>query len=57
MILGGYRNYISLDETIDAVVSVGNMLPLELRCTSLGGIAVTKSALQMKKRDSSVSKI
>ncbi len=49
MILGGYHNYISLDETIDAVVSVGHMLPQELRCTSLGGIAITKSALQMKK--------
>lgn len=47
MILGGYKNYISLDDTIDSVVRVGHMLPLELRCTSAGGISTTKSALNI----------
>jgi L-serine dehydratase len=47
---GGYYNPVGLDETIDAVFSVGKMLPAELRCTSAGGIAVTPSALAIKKR-------
>ena len=50
LILGGYTNPINLDETIDAVYSVGKMLPSELRCTALGGLAVTPSALAMKRR-------
>ena len=32
---------------IDAMYAVGQMLPSELRCTSLGGIAVTPSALSL----------
>lgn len=47
--LGGYYNPVSLDDTIDAVYAVGKMIPSELRCTSKGGIAVTPSALAMKK--------
>ena len=49
LILGGYANPIDLDETIDAVYASGKMLPPELRCTSLGGLAVTPSALAMKR--------
>jgi L-serine dehydratase len=48
LILGGYQNPIPLDETIDAVMSVGKMLPSELRCTAMGGLALTPSALAMK---------
>jgi L-serine dehydratase len=48
LVLGGYYNPIPLDETIDAVISVGNMLPRELRCTALGGLAITPSALALK---------
>ncbi len=44
LIMGGYNNPIPLDETIDAVYSVGKMLPPELRCTAMGGLAVTPSA-------------
>jgi L-serine dehydratase len=50
LILGGYNNPIPLDETIDAVMSVGRMLPRELRCTALGGLAITPSALALKTR-------
>ncbi|MBS3818428.1 L-serine ammonia-lyase, iron-sulfur-dependent, subunit alpha [bacterium] len=49
LILGGYKNPIPLDETIDAVYSVGKMLPSELRCTSRGGIAVTPSAQSLSR--------
>ncbi len=49
LILGGYANPVGLDETIDAVYAVGRMLPPELRCTASGGLAVTPSALAMKR--------
>jgi L-serine dehydratase len=48
LVMGGYTNPIDLDETIDAVYSVGKMLPSELRCTALGGLAVTPSALTLR---------
>jgi L-serine dehydratase len=44
LILGGYKNHIPLDETIDASYAVGKALPRELRCTAAGGLAVTPSA-------------
>jgi len=50
LILGGYPNPIPLDETLDAVSDVGRMMPIELRCTARGGIAVAPSALAMKPR-------
>jgi L-serine dehydratase len=49
LILGGYSNPVPLDETIDAVMKVGRMLPRELRCTVLGGLATTPSALALKR--------
>jgi L-serine dehydratase len=49
LVLGGYHNPIPLDETVDAVLRVGEMLPAELRCTALGGIATTPSALALPK--------
>ena len=51
LILGGYENLIPLDETIDAVNSVGEMLPVELRCTSRGGLACCPSAQRLPRRD------
>ncbi len=50
LILNGYHNPIPLDETIDAVIESGKMLPGELRCTARGGLAMTPSALNMKAR-------
>ena len=47
LVLGGYVNPIPLDETIDAVYAVGQMLPRELKCTALGGLSITPSALRM----------
>ena len=48
LVLGGYVNPIPLDDTVDAVFAVGQMLPRELRCTSLGGLAVTPSAQALR---------
>jgi L-serine dehydratase len=50
LILGGYRNLIPLDETIDAVYAVGLAMPSQLRCTSKGGLAATPSAQALKPR-------
>lgn len=47
LIMGGYVNPIPLDETIDAAIAAGRMLPRELRCTALGGLAATPSARSM----------
>lgn len=49
LIMGGYENPVPLDETVDAVWSSGRMMAAELRCTSLGGLAVAPSALAMKR--------
>jgi L-serine dehydratase len=48
LVLGGYRNPIPLDETIDASFASGRMLPSELRCTAKGGLAITPSALALR---------
>lgn len=50
MIMGGYHNAVGIDDTVDAVYSTGNMLPAELRCTSLGGMSITPGALSMPRR-------
>jgi L-serine dehydratase len=47
LVLGGYVNPIPLDETVDAAYAVGRMLPREIKCTALGGLAQTPSALGM----------
>jgi L-serine dehydratase len=47
LVMGGYVNPIPLDETIDAVMAVGKMMPPELRVTSKGGLAITPSALNL----------
>jgi len=49
LILGGYKNPIPFDETITAVMEVGTMLPRELRCTALGGLANTPSARSLRR--------
>ena len=44
LVMGGYVNPIPLDESIDASYEAGRAIPAELRCTSRGGLAVTRSA-------------
>jgi len=50
LILGGYKNPIPLDETVDAALSSGKMLPSELRVTSRGGLAAAPSARALRVR-------
>ncbi len=48
MILAGYDKVIPLDETILAMYEIGQMLPIELRCT-LGGLGKTKTSMKIRK--------
>jgi len=50
LILGGYRNPVPLDETIDASFASGRMLPAELRCTAKGGLAMAPSARSLRRK-------
>lgn len=50
LIIGGYTNPINLDDSIKASFETGKMLPSQLRCTSLGGIANTESAKKLGKK-------
>ena len=47
LVLGGYENPVPLDETIDAVFESGRRLPVELRCTARGGLALAPSARRL----------
>jgi L-serine dehydratase len=57
MALAGYDPLIPLDEVIEAARTVAGQMPRELRCTALGGLAITPSAkkieLQLAQRRSS----
>ena len=50
LILAGYVNPVPLDETVDAVFASGLLLPIELRCTSRGGLALAPSAQKLVQR-------
>ena len=50
MALADFDPLIPLDEVIDAAKSVAEMMPREHRCTSLGGLAVTPSSLEIQRK-------
>jgi L-serine dehydratase len=50
MSIAGFDPVIPLDEVIDAMKSVGDSLPASLRCTGLGGLSVTPSAMKLHKK-------
>jgi L-serine dehydratase len=43
LVIGGYLDPAPFDETVAATISTGLMLPIELRCTGLGGLAACPS--------------
>jgi len=49
MAMAGYDQLIPLDEVIETMDRVGKSLPYELRCTALGGLAITPSAREIEK--------
>jgi L-serine dehydratase len=50
MALADYDAVIPLDEVIDTMDRVGKSLPLELRCTALGGLSITETSKEIEKR-------
>ena len=48
MVLAGFDRVIPLDETIRAMLDIGQKLPLELRCT-FGGLGKTETSLRIRK--------
>lgn len=56
MALASFDPLIPLDEVIDAAKSVADRMPREHRCTSLGGLAVTPTSLEIEKRLANLKK-
>ena len=50
MALADFDPLIPLDEVIDAAKNVAAMMPREHRCTSLGGLAITPSSLEIERK-------
>ena len=50
MALADFDPLIPLDEVIDAAKHVSTMMPREHRCTSLGGLAITPSSLEIERK-------
>ncbi len=48
MALAGYDPVIPLDEVIDTAKQVATQMPRELRCTNLGGLSITPTALALE---------
>jgi L-serine dehydratase len=53
MALAGCDAVIPLDEVIETMDRVGRSLPMELRCTTLGGLSVTPTSKAIEKKLSS----
>jgi len=50
MALANYDHLIPLDEVIDTMDKVGKSIPNDLRCTTLGGLSITKTSKEIEKR-------
>jgi L-serine dehydratase len=53
MAMAGYDAVIPLDEVIETMSRVGRSLPMELRCTALGGLSITPTSKIIENRLSS----
>lgn len=50
LVMAGVESKIPFDDALSAMYKVGRSLPLELRETALGGVAVTKAGLELRKK-------
>jgi len=48
MALSDYDHLIPLDEVVETMKRVGDALPNTHRCTGLGGLAITKTAMAIE---------
>jgi L-serine dehydratase len=50
MALAGYDPVIPLDEVIETAKQVAKQMPRELRCTNLGGLSITPTAIALEEK-------
>lgn len=50
MVMAGVDSKIPFDDMVSAMYKVGKSLPSELRETAMGGVAVTKAGLELRKK-------
>lgn len=50
MVMAGVSSKIPFDDTVSAMYKVGKQLPASLRETAMGGVAITKTGLELKKK-------
>ena len=50
MVMAGVDSKIPFDDTVSAMYKVGKSLPSALRETAMGGVAITKAGLQLRKK-------
>ena len=50
LVMAGVESKIPFDDALSAMYKVGRSLPPELRETALGGVAITKAGLELKKK-------
>jgi len=50
MALAGYDPVIPLDEVIETAKQVSKQMPRELRCTNLGGLSITPTAMALEEK-------
>ena len=50
LVMAGIHSKIPFDDTVEAMYRVGKSLPSSLRETALGGLAITKTGLELKEK-------
>lgn len=50
LVMAGVKSIIPFDEVVEAMYKVGKQLPCELRETALGGVAITKTGIELKEK-------
>lgn len=50
LVMAGVESKIPFDDMVSAMYKVGKQLPAELRETAMGGVAITKTGLELKKK-------
>lgn len=50
MALANYQHLVPMDQVIDAMREVGELMPREICCTGLGGLAVTPASREIEKQ-------
>lgn len=50
LVMAGVNSKIPFDDTVEAMYRVGRSLPAALRETALGGLAITKTGLELKEK-------